>query len=93
MAHSIHSLVGKTITKIEVMDVDLYGDGEQVIEVHRFTCSDGTMLHFAADAGDGPQYSTFNLCEMNDSGTLPKANTGDYTKIIQPFRDSSELDS
>ena len=64
------NLVGETITDIEVVDYDHFGDGERVGELYRITLADGRKLHFLIDGGDCPHYGTISPTTLDQEGKV-----------------------
>ena len=85
MPHPAHSLIGKTINKIVVSEVDFNGDRHRVHEVLRITFSDGNIIHLICDGGDGPQFSTLNTLSDDNLNSM---KTGE-AKFLKDWEDSS----
>lgn len=80
----LHKLVGKTIARIDVAEYDRNLDERCVLEVIRFTCTDGAVLHFMAEDGDSEdQYSILSEVKMTPAG-LPDEGDGKWLKKFHP---------
>ena len=55
--NALSALVGKTVTAVEVREVDNYDDGENVQEVYSITCSDGEVVVVTCDSGCSQQWA------------------------------------
>jgi len=63
----VKELIGKTIVKVEMGEIDAYGSEEVVDQVFKVTCSDGEVLYFSCEAyPDSSHYAKLECMTKHD---------------------------